>query len=97
MRREWAARALLAIGAHAGIAQNRDDYVARAISFANDPSVLAAFRSRVTPEAWERTLGDTEAFADRYEAALLGIVRKPDRAQGDATVRVTDVAAAPVG
>jgi predicted O-linked N-acetylglucosamine transferase (SPINDLY family) len=66
-----AAAMLRAIGATTGIAGTMEEYIATAVRFSTDPAAYGTYRARFTPNAWQSTLGDTESFTRRFEAALL--------------------------
>lgn len=65
-----AARMLVAIGAVSGVAWDTASYVETAVSLANDPARHAAYRGLFNTQAWAATIGDSEGFTRRFEAAL---------------------------
>ncbi len=72
-----AARLLKAIGAEAGIAGSRENYVARAVALATDPASYATYRGRFTPQSWAKSIGDIEGFTRQFEATLGRVCRRP--------------------
>lgn len=69
-----AARLLTAIGAPDGITDTLGAYIERAVSFATNPDLYAAYRACFTLQAWEATIGDTAGFTAEYEDTLERIV-----------------------
>lgn len=72
-----AARLLQAIGADSGIATTHDEFVAKAVILATDPATYAAYKACFTADAWAASIGDTEGFTRRFEAALEAVRRQP--------------------
>jgi predicted O-linked N-acetylglucosamine transferase (SPINDLY family) len=68
-----AARMLHAIGADDGIAASYPDYVATAVSLAQDPSRYAAYRALFNERSWAATIGDIAGFTGRFEATLRAV------------------------
>ena len=75
-----AARLLQAIGAEAGIATTHEEYVAKAVMLANDPATHAAYKACFSQQAWAASIGDSEGFTRRFEAALERVRRQPEDA-----------------
>jgi predicted O-linked N-acetylglucosamine transferase (SPINDLY family) len=55
------------------IAEDPDDYVARAKAFAAEPAVLSDLRSRLRSQALASPMFDAARFARHFEAALWGM------------------------
>lgn len=68
---------LTAVGLTDCIADNIDDYVARAVGFATSPDRIAAARAHLADGAWARTIGDGAAFTRRLETALKSVRLTP--------------------
>ena len=68
---------LNAIGMPETIATSHAAYVERAGGLATDPARHAALRARLQGDAWQKTLGDSEGFARRFEAAMKRIRVQP--------------------
>jgi predicted O-linked N-acetylglucosamine transferase (SPINDLY family) len=68
-----AARMLHAIGADDGIAASYPEYVATAVSLAQDPSRYAAYRALFNEQSWAATIGDIAGFTSRFEATLRAV------------------------
>jgi predicted O-linked N-acetylglucosamine transferase (SPINDLY family) len=81
-----AARLLHAIGAEAGIASTREEYVAKATMLGNDPATYAAYRGCFTTEAWNATIGDIEGFTRRFEAAMTSVCLQPTKSTQTETI-----------
>ena len=64
-----AASLLTAIGLPELIAPDLDSYVATAIALSRDAAALKALRVHLEGDAWARSLGDTQGFTQRLEAA----------------------------
>lgn len=64
---------LRAMGLPDLIAQDRADYIDKAVRLATDAGHRNAIRARVTPERWRATLGNTERFARGFEETLLRV------------------------
>jgi protein O-GlcNAc transferase len=64
---------LQSMGLQAWIAQDTDDYVARASKLAADLDGLALLRSTLRDRFAHSPLGDAERFARNFEAALRGM------------------------
>ena len=73
---------LTAVGMPDCIAADMDDYVARAVAFAQDRERHAALKRRLAGDVWTRTLGDAAGFARRLEDAYRRIAPKPARPAG---------------
>jgi predicted O-linked N-acetylglucosamine transferase (SPINDLY family) len=72
-----AARMLHAIGADDGIADSHPNYVAKAVSLAQDPSRYAAYRALFNERAWTATIGDIAGFTSRFETTLRAVRLRP--------------------
>jgi predicted O-linked N-acetylglucosamine transferase (SPINDLY family) len=68
-----AGRLLQAIGATPGITETVEQYVETAIALANQPAVLAQYRSLFTQANWAATIGDIATFTYHYEDSLIQI------------------------
>ncbi|GAB0119782.1 O-linked N-acetylglucosamine transferase family protein [Acidisoma sp. 7E03] len=75
---------LHALDAHEGIATDRHQYVDLACRFAVDEAAHQAYRARITPAAWQETIGDTTRFMQRYEASLLTLAGRDQAASAAA-------------
>lgn len=64
------------------IADNDDDYVAKAVHFAGDINRLAAIRANLRQQALASPLFDAPRFARNFEAALWGMWQKWEAKQG---------------
>ncbi|WP_158811880.1 glycosyl transferase family 1 [Beijerinckia sp. L45] len=64
---------LTAMGLDEGIVYDQAAYVELAVALATDPVRYKAFRDRVTPELWLRTLGDTPEFCRDLEEAFQAV------------------------
>lgn len=67
---------LRAMGLPEWIAEDEDDYVARAVAYANDLQSLAALRADLRARLFASPLCDAPRFARNFEAALRGIWRR---------------------
>jgi predicted O-linked N-acetylglucosamine transferase (SPINDLY family) len=65
---------MTAMGVSDGIVSNIGEYIDFSVKLACDPQRYKALRSRLSPELWERTLGDTIGFCKDFEEALEEIV-----------------------
>ena len=73
-----AASLLASVGlAEPCVARDAEGYVRRAVALAGDGRRRAMMRAHLVGGAWARTLGDTEGFTRRFEAALRRIVLRP--------------------
>ncbi|WP_419897185.1 O-linked N-acetylglucosamine transferase, SPINDLY family protein [Roseomonas sp. USHLN139] len=70
---------LNAIGMPETIATSHADYVELAVGLATDPARHATLRARLQGDAWQKTLGDSEGFARRFEAAMTRIRVQPGK------------------
>ena len=68
---------LMAVGLPQGITADLAQYQERACAIATTPALHAAMRDHLANGAWARTLGDAVGFAQRYEAALKSVLRRP--------------------
>ena len=64
------------------IAEDDDDYVAKAVHFAGDIKRLAAIRANLRQQALASPLFDAPRFARNFEAALWGMWNKREAEQG---------------
>ena len=64
------------------IAEDDDDYVAKAVHFAGDIKRLAAVRASLRQQALASPLFDAPRFARNFEAALWGMWEKREAEQG---------------
>jgi len=74
-----AASLLTSVGlADTCVARDAEDYVRRAVVLAGNGAARAAMRAHLTTGgAWARSLGNTEDFVRRFEAALKRMVLRP--------------------
>ncbi len=72
-----AASLLTAIGLPELIAGDLEDYVAKAVALSRDAAAMQALRLHLAGDAWARSLGDTEGFTRRLEAAYRRIRLAP--------------------
>ena len=68
---------LTAIGLQDLIAADLEAYVAKAVALAGDQAAMAVLRNHLAGDAWARSLGDTEGFTRRLEAAYRRIRLQP--------------------
>ncbi len=82
-----AGRLLQAIHATPGITETFENYIETSVTLANQPALLAQYRSLFTETNWAATIGDIATFTYHYEASLIQIelaLRNRDtRAPGD--------------
>ena len=68
---------LTAIGLPELIAADLEGYVAKAVALSRDGAAMTALRVHLAGDAWARSLGDTEGFTRRLEAAYRRISLAP--------------------
>ncbi|WP_242514256.1 acetylglucosamine transferase [Rhodovulum sulfidophilum] len=68
---------LTAVGLTECIATDPEDYMRRAVAMATDPSRRPGLRGPALAARWRATLGDGAAFARRFEAALISVLKRP--------------------
>ena len=70
---------LRCIGLEEGIVTSLEDYVALAVTLGRNHEFYQNYRTRVSGDAWLRTLGDIEAFTGHLERAFQRVVRTPHK------------------
>ena len=70
------------IGLPWGIAGSLAEYTDKAVEAAADPARYREIRAAVGDGAWRRTVGNTDVFVPRLEAAYRSIVRRPGATPG---------------
>jgi len=68
---------LAAVGMADMVASSPEEYVDKAVQLATDRKRHAELRSRLSGDAWMRSLGDIALFTQRFEAALASVVKRP--------------------
>ena len=68
---------LTAIGLDDCITTTLPDYVARAIRIGLDPALHQDLKTRLSGDAWARTLGDSAGFTRRFEAVMQQVCLRP--------------------
>ena len=68
---------LTAIGLDDCITTTLPDYVARAIQIGLDPALHQDLKTRLSGDAWARTLGDSAGFTRRFEAVMQQVCLRP--------------------
>lgn len=64
---------LKAVGLEQGITHSLEDYIELAVKLGSDKAAYATFRASLAPDAWEKSIGNIEAFTKRMEDAYRGI------------------------
>jgi predicted O-linked N-acetylglucosamine transferase (SPINDLY family) len=72
-----AARLLTAVGAEAGIANDFETYVRKAVALAKDPEGYGSYKRLFTNARWIETIGDIGQLTIELEETLTGIVKRP--------------------
>ncbi|HMA48308.1 MAG TPA: glycosyl transferase family 1, partial [Magnetospirillaceae bacterium] len=70
---------LTAVGMEDLIAPTPEAYIETAVALATDRAHYQSVRTRLSGDAWTKSLGDVEGFTRHFEAALASVVKRPEK------------------